>query len=59
MLTFTYARKDISHELQYLKLHLEALWDSPGRPVVKYLPANSGDTGSIPAPGRSHMFWGN
>ena len=56
MLTFTYARKDISHELQYLKLHLEALWDSPGRPVVKYLPANSGDTGSIPAPGRSHML---
>ena len=29
----------------------------PGDPVVKNLPANSGDTGSIPGPGRFHMPW--
>ena len=29
--------------------------DLPGGAVVKNLPANAGDTGSIPGPGRSHM----
>ena len=29
--------------------------DFPGGAVVKNLPANAGDTGSIPGPGRSHM----
>ena len=33
--------------------------DFPGRPVVKNLPANVGDMGSIPGPGRSHMPWSN
>ena len=28
---------------------------SPGGTVVKNPPANAGDTGSIPGPGRSHM----
>jgi len=28
-------------------------------PVVKNPPANSGDMGSTPAPGRSHMMQGN
>ena len=27
----------------------------PGGAVVENLPANAGDTGSIPGPGRSHM----
>ena len=27
----------------------------PGGTVIKNLPANAGDTGSIPGPGRSHM----
>ena len=27
-------------------------------PVVKNLPANAGDMGSIPGPGRSHRPWG-
>ena len=31
----------------------------PGGAVVKNLPANAGDTGSIPGPGRSHMLWSN
>ena len=29
--------------------------DFPGHPVVENLPANAGDKGSIPYPGRSHM----
>jgi len=33
--------------------------DSPGGPVVKKLPVNAGDMGSIPGPGRSHMPLGN
>ena len=31
----------------------------PGGSVVKSLPANAGDTGSIPDPGRSHVLGGN
>ena len=31
------------------------LGDFPGDPVVKTLPANAGDTSSIPNTGRSHM----
>ena len=31
----------------------------PGGAVVKNLPANAGDTGSSPGPGRSHMPWNN
>ena len=30
-------------------------WGFPGGAVVENLPANAGDTGSIPGPGRSHM----
>ena len=30
-------------------------WDFPGGAVVKNPPANAGDMGSIPGPGRSHM----
>ena len=33
--------------------------DFPGGPVVKNLPANVGDTGSIPDLGRFHMPQGN
>ena len=31
----------------------------PGGSVVKNLPANTGDMGSIPDPGRFHMLWSN
>ena len=31
----------------------------PGRAVVKNPPANAGDTGSSPGPGRSHMLQSN
>ena len=31
----------------------------PGGTVVKNPPANAGDTGSSPGPGRSHILWNN
>ena len=40
---------------RFLKLPV----DFPGGPVVKNLPANARDKGSIPDPGRSHMPWSN
>ena len=33
--------------------------DFPGGAVVKNLPANAGDMGSSPGPGRSHMLRSN
>ena len=44
---------DIKVGIRILKL------DFPGGTVVKNLPANAGDTGSIPGLGRSHMPWSN
>ena len=35
------------------------LLELPGGTVDKKLPANAGDTGSIPGPGRVHMLWSN
>ena len=35
------------------------LRDFPGGAVVKNPPANAGDTGSSPGPGRSHMSQNN
>ena len=32
-------------------------WGFPGGAVVKNPPANAGDTGLSPGPGRSHMPW--
>ena len=31
--------------------------DCPSGPVVKNLPANAGDTGLTPGPGRFHTLW--
>ena len=39
--------------------NLEKLRGFPGGAVVKNPPANAGDTGSSPGPGRSHMLWSN
>ena len=36
-----------------------AVEDFPGGPVVKNPPANIGERGSIPGPGRFHMLRGN
>ena len=38
----------------YLKM-----WGFPCGTVVKNMPANAGDTGLSPGPGRSHMLWSN
>ena len=35
-------------------IQIHAFGDFPGGAVVKNLPANAGDTGSSPGPGRSH-----
>ena len=53
---------DWIHERTLLK-PLYKLWDFEGDflsgPVDKNPPANAGDTGSIPGPGRFHMPWSN
>ena len=35
--------------------NISPLWGFPGGTMVKNPPANAGDTGSSPGPGRSHM----
>ena len=37
----------------------ETIEGFPGGTVAKNPPANAGDTGSSPGPGRSHMPWSN
>ena len=39
--------------------HTEAPSGFPAGSVVKNLPGNAGDKGSIPGPGRSHLPWSN
>ena len=44
----------------YLKaFSRQTILDIPGGPVVESLPANAGDMGLIPGPGRFHMLRGN
>ena len=46
----------INREIIVLNILLKAVkGDFPGGTVVENLPANAGDTGSSPGPGRSHM----
>ena len=40
-------------------LKMFTVGDFPGGAVVKNPPANAGDTGSSPGPGRSHVQWSN
>ena len=42
-----------------LKNKTVLLLDFPGGTVDKNLPADAGDTGSIPDPGRAHLLWGD
>ena len=46
---------NISHALGLEELILLKWPGFPGGAVVKNPPANAGDTGSSPGPGRSHM----
>ena len=39
--------------------YINECMDFPGVPVVENLPADAGETGSFPAPGRSHMLQAN
>ena len=44
--------------LAYISFQLQSRKeDFPGDPVVKNSPANAGDMGSIPGPGRFHVLW--
>ena len=55
----------LSHSFKYIFLNIQKPFtiknynylDFPGGPVVKNLPANAGDMGSISGLGRSHMLW--
>ena len=51
-----YKLAEIKHKQKILKASREGF---PGGSVVKKLPANAGNRGSIPGPGRSHMPWSN
>ena len=52
-----YSSGDRATELMIAKSR--NLGDFPGGTVVKNPPANVGNVGSIPGPGRSHMPWSN
>ena len=41
------------------RLNQKEIEGFPGGSLVKNLPANAGDTGLSPCPGRSHMPWSN
>ena len=43
------------YKISCVKLHKRLLGEFPSGPVDKNLPANAGDMGSIPGPGRFHM----
>ena len=47
--------KESEKEHIFIYMYINILGDFPGGAVVKNLPANAGNMGSIPGPGRSHM----
>ena len=55
-------KEDLSQEFKdglTSKKFNDIIWGFPGGAVVRDPPANAGDMGSIPGPGRSHMPWNN
>ena len=48
-----------THTMKYYSVLKKDILGFPGGAVVKNPPANAGDTGSSPSPGRSHMPWSN
>ena len=53
-------QKDTKVIHSYPVLKLRILFPGfPGGAVVKNLPANAGDTGLSPGPGKTHMPWSN
>ena len=50
----------VEHRFVGYSLQIETKMEAfPGSPVVMNPPANAGDMGSIPGPGRFHMLQGN
>ena len=49
----------MASHVQFFSSIKSKLRDFPGGAVVKNPPANAGDMGSSPGPGRSHMPWSN
>ena len=49
----------VKEEIRRVNLKYFEMRDFPGGAVVKNPPANAGDMGSSPGPGRSHMPWSN
>ena len=49
----------MNFRIVFLFLWKMSLEDFPGGLMVKNLPVNAGDTGSIPGPGRPHRLWAN
>ena len=49
---------NVSPAVLIRNMKYDGFWTSQA-PVVKNLPANAGDVGSIPYPGRFHVPWGN
>ena len=50
-----YKRQKPCQLFEQREFHIKSYWGFPGGAVVRNLPANAGDTGSCPGPGRSHM----
>ena len=51
--------KHVIVKLLKIKLKEKNLRGFPGGSVVRGLPANAGDTGSSPGPGRTHVLQSN
>ena len=52
-------RYQLQRMAYYMISFIKMIQDFPGGAVVKNPPANAGDTGSSPGPGRSHMLRSN
>ena len=48
-----------SGEWEFISPSRTPPWDFPGGAVAKNLPADAGDTDSVPGPGRVHMLRSN
>ena len=52
---YIFGKGSLCSKVKELWIFKKLYLDFPGGIVVKNLPANAGDTGSSPGPGRSHM----
>ena len=54
-LTFPYRQLSLVYREGEELIQMWEVWDFPGGALIKNPPANAGDTGSSPGPGRSCM----